>query len=143
MTQSGEAENSDINGNKKEKTLGGIKTMPFILVNEVCDRFAGTGFHANMITYLTQQLNLPMVKASNTLTNFSGISGIMPLVGALIADSFAGHFKTIVGGLFFYELVSLSVSLSTLNLNQKISRSRIKRTSENPDILFVSFDFYY
>ena len=39
--------------------------------NEICDRFANTGYHANMITYLTQELNLPLVKAANTLTNFN------------------------------------------------------------------------
>lgn len=77
--------------------------------NEVCDRFAGTGFHANMITYLTQELNLPLVKASNILTNFGGTSSFTPLIGALIADSFAGRFWTIIVGSIIYELVSLSL----------------------------------
>ncbi|KAJ6700180.1 OLIGOPEPTIDE TRANSPORTER-RELATED [Salix purpurea] len=60
----------------ERRKLGGIKTMPFILSNEICDKFAAAGFHANMITYLTQQLNLPLVKASNTLTNFGGLSSL-------------------------------------------------------------------
>ncbi|KAK9291166.1 hypothetical protein L1049_009354 [Liquidambar formosana] len=30
------------------------------ITNEICDRFANTGFHANIITYLTQELNLPL-----------------------------------------------------------------------------------
>lgn len=76
--------------------------------NEICDRFAGTGFHANMITYLTTELNLPIVKASNILTNFGGTSSLTPLIGALIADSFAGRFWTIIVGSLIYELVSLS-----------------------------------
>ncbi|KAK3026334.1 hypothetical protein RJ639_041383 [Escallonia herrerae] len=42
-----------------------------------------------MITYLTQQLNLPLVKASNILTNFAGTASLTPIIGALIADSFA------------------------------------------------------
>ncbi|KAL8236638.1 hypothetical protein R6Q59_017719 [Mikania micrantha] len=42
----------------KQKKLGGIKTLPFILANEICDRFAATGFHANLITYLTEQLRI-------------------------------------------------------------------------------------
>lgn len=73
--------------------------------NEVCDRFAGVGFHANMITYLTQVLNLPLVKASNTLTNFIGTSSFTPLIGALIADSYAGRFWIIIIGSIIYELV--------------------------------------
>lgn len=73
--------------------------------NEVCDKFAATGFHANMITYLTQVLNLPLVKASNTLTNFGGTASFTPLIGALIADSFAGRFWTIIFGSIIYQLV--------------------------------------
>lgn len=75
--------------------------------NEICDRFASSGFHSNMITYLTQELNMPLVKASNTLTNFGGTSSFTPLIGALIADSFAGRFWTITVGSIIYELVSV------------------------------------
>nr|GMC79296.1 protein NRT1/ PTR FAMILY 3.1-like [Ipomoea batatas]GMC86036.1 protein NRT1/ PTR FAMILY 3.1-like [Ipomoea batatas] len=78
--------------------------------NEICDRFAAVGFHANMITYLTEVLNLPLVKASNTLTNFGGTSSFMPLVGALIADSFAGRFWTIIVGSIIYGMVSITTS---------------------------------
>ncbi|CAH9105344.1 unnamed protein product [Cuscuta epithymum] len=100
--------------NGRIKKLGGIKTMPFILANEICDRFAGVGFHANMITYLTQVLNLPLVKASNTLTNFGGTSSFMPLIGALIADSFAGRFWTIIVGSIIYEMGMISITISAI-----------------------------
>ncbi|KAK9055485.1 hypothetical protein SSX86_026568 [Deinandra increscens subsp. villosa] len=96
----------------KEKKLGGIKTLPFILANEICDRFAATGFHANLITYLTDQLNMPLVKASNTLTNFSGLASFMPILGALVADSFAGRYWTIIAALLLYELGMIIVTIS-------------------------------
>ncbi|GFP83810.1 protein nrt1/ ptr family 3.1 [Phtheirospermum japonicum] len=89
----------------KQKQLGGVRTMPFILANEVCDRFAGSGFHANMITYLTQVLNLPLVKASNTISNFGGTSSFTPLIGAFVADSFLGRFWTIIIGSIIYVLL--------------------------------------
>ncbi|WRX19723.1 hypothetical protein QQP08_012210 [Theobroma cacao] len=95
----------------KSKKLGGIRTMPFILANEICDRFAASGFHSNMITYLTRELNMPLVQASNILTNFGGTASFTPLIGALIADSFAGRFWTIIVGSVIYELVSLSLFL--------------------------------
>ncbi|XP_071723721.1 protein NRT1/ PTR FAMILY 3.1-like [Rutidosis leptorrhynchoides] len=98
----------------KRKKLGGIRTMPFILANEICDRFASVGFHANMITYLTQVLNLPLVKASNTLTNFSGTASFTPLIGALIADSFAGRFWTIIVGSIIYQLGLVSITISAI-----------------------------
>ncbi|KAM4105810.1 hypothetical protein ACB094_04G021100 [Castanea mollissima] len=99
---------------KKKKKLGGLKTMPFILANEICDRFAHTGFHANMITYLTQELNLPLVKAANTLTNFDGAANFAPLFGALISDSFAGRFLTIIAGSIIYELGLISLTISVV-----------------------------
>lgn len=100
--------------NHDKKKRGGLRTMPFILANEICDRFAGTGFHANMITYLTAQLNLPLVKASNILTNFGGTSSLTPLIGALIADSFAGRFWTIIVGSLIYELGMVSITTSAV-----------------------------
>lgn len=98
----------------KKKQRGGIRTMPFILANEMCDRFAGVGFYANMITYLTQQLNMPLVQASNTLTNFGGTASFTPLLGALIADSYAGQFWTITIGSIFYQLGMLSITMSAI-----------------------------
>lgn len=49
---------------------------------------------------------MPLVQASNTLTNFGGTSSFTSLIGALIADSFAGRFWTITGGSIIYEMVS-------------------------------------
>ncbi|KAM3750169.1 hypothetical protein ACB098_04G017400 [Castanea mollissima] len=72
--------------------------------NEICDKFAATSFHANMITYLIQELNMPLVQASNTFTNITGTANFMPLLGALRADSFAGRFLTIMAGSIIYEL---------------------------------------
>jgi dipeptide/tripeptide permease len=48
---------------------------------------------------------MPLVKASNTLTNFSGTASFTPLFGALMADSFAGRYWIIVAGSILYELV--------------------------------------
>ncbi|KAL2480797.1 Protein NRT1/PTR FAMILY 3.1 [Abeliophyllum distichum] len=95
-----------------KKKLGGVRTMPFILANEICDRFASAGFNANMISYLTQELNLPLVKASNTVSNFAGTSSFTPLIGAFFADSFAGRFWTIVVGSIIYELGMVSITTS-------------------------------
>lgn len=67
-----------------------------------------------MITYLTQQLHMPLVQASNTLTNFSGTSSLTPLVGALIADSFAGRFWTITVGSLVYQLGMISLTVAAV-----------------------------
>ncbi|KAI4373288.1 hypothetical protein MLD38_011427 [Melastoma candidum] len=91
---------------------GGIITMPFILANEVCDRLAVTGFFSNMNNYLTTQLHLPSTKAANIYTNFSGMGSLTPLIGAFIADSYAGRFWTIVVASFFYVVGMTILTLS-------------------------------
>jgi peptide/histidine transporter 3/4 len=88
--------------------------MPLILASEVCDRFAMAGFSANLITYLTQQLHLPLVEASNTLTNFGGTSALTPILGALAADSFAGRFWTIIAGSAIYQVGMVGLVVSAL-----------------------------
>lgn len=88
--------------------------MPLILASEVCDRFATAGFGANLITYLTQQLHLPLVEASNTLTNFSGTSSLTPILGAFAADAFAGRFWTIIAGSVVYQLGMVGVVVSAV-----------------------------
>ena len=82
--------------------------------NELCDRFVVAGFNGNLISYLTQVMNMPLVPASNTLTIFGGTSSFTPLLGALIAESFAGQFWTITVASIIYELVSYPLFLSTI-----------------------------
>ncbi|KAL5662145.1 hypothetical protein ACJX0J_029270, partial [Zea mays] len=60
------------------------------------------------------QLHLPLVEASNLLTNFGGTSSLTPILGALAADSFAGRFGTIVAGSVFYQLGMLGLVVSAL-----------------------------
>jgi peptide/histidine transporter 3/4 len=104
----------EIEKKKEEEELGGVKTLPFIIANEISERFATEGFHGNMITYLTLELNLPLVKASNILTNFNGLAGFTPLIGALIADTFSGRFWMIIAGSLLYVLGLVSIILSAI-----------------------------
>ena len=73
--------------------------------NEFCDRFATIGFNANLITYLTEELHMPLVKASNVLTYFAGTSSFMPVLGGFIADSYFGRFWMIIFGSLIYQMV--------------------------------------
>ncbi|PKI61949.1 hypothetical protein CRG98_017675 [Punica granatum] len=103
---------------KERKQQGGIITMPFIFANEVCDKLAVVGFNANMISYLTIQLHMPLTKAANTLTNFGGTSSLTPLIGAFFADAYAGRFWTITIASLIYVIgmtcLTLSASLPQL-----------------------------
>ncbi|XWS13278.1 hypothetical protein CRYUN_Cryun36dG0023700 [Craigia yunnanensis] len=60
---------------------------------------------------------MPPVQASNTLTNFGGTASFTPLIGALIADSFAGRFWTIT---VIYELGLVSITISAVLLSLRL-----------------------
>lgn len=64
------------------------------------------GFSANMISYLTKELHMPLAKAATTLTNFGGTASLTPLLGAFLADAYLGRFWTITGASVIYQLVT-------------------------------------
>ncbi|KAG2627532.1 hypothetical protein PVAP13_3KG127836 [Panicum virgatum] len=99
---------------QKRWKQGGYNTLPFIMANEICDRFATAGFNANLISYLTQQVNMTLVDASNTLTNFGGTTSLTVVLGAFFADSYIGRFWSIVAGSVFYQLGMLGLVLSAV-----------------------------
>ncbi|XP_061375072.1 protein NRT1/ PTR FAMILY 3.1 [Gastrolobium bilobum] len=102
------------NDNHARRKRGGLVTMPFIFANEVCEKLAVVGFNTNMISYLTTQLHMPLTKAANTLTNFGGTSSLTPLLGAFIADSYAGKFWTITVASIIYQIGMISLTLSAI-----------------------------
>jgi peptide/histidine transporter 3/4 len=85
-----------------------------VAANEICDKFATAGFNANLISYLTQQLNMTLVDASNTLTNFGGTTSLTVVLGAFFADSYIGRFWSIVAGSIFYQIGIMGLVLSAV-----------------------------
>ncbi|KAL6619240.1 hypothetical protein ACP70R_034379 [Stipagrostis hirtigluma subsp. patula] len=114
MAEDGRVEETDVVMEKAAKHKGGFRTMPFILANDFCDRLATVGFSTNLISYLTLQLHLPLVEASNIITNFNGTANLTPLVGGLIADSWAGRFWTITLSSVMYQLGMLLLTVSAV-----------------------------
>ncbi|KAH9295085.1 hypothetical protein KI387_038673, partial [Taxus chinensis] len=80
---------------KERKKLGGWKTFPFIIGNEVCTYAAATGLSTNIIVYLTTQFNIKIIQATNIINISNGGSQLAPLFGAFLADSYFGRFATI------------------------------------------------
>ncbi|KAK7275241.1 hypothetical protein RIF29_16350 [Crotalaria pallida] len=105
-------EQNDNHARRRRK--GGLVTMPFIFANETTEKLAVAGFNANMISYLTTQLHMPLTKAANTLTNFGGTSSLTPLLGAFISDSYAGKFWTISVASIVYQIGMITLTLSAV-----------------------------
>ncbi|CDP16194.1 unnamed protein product [Coffea canephora] len=77
---------------------GGFRTMPFILANEAFAQVASYGLQPNMILYLTREYHLNMATGSNIIFLWSAATNLMPLLGAIVADSFLGRFRMILFG---------------------------------------------
>ncbi|XP_071918171.1 protein NRT1/ PTR FAMILY 1.2 [Coffea arabica] len=77
---------------------GGFRTMPFVLANEAFAQVASHGLQPDMILYLTREYHLNMATGSNIIFLWSAATNFVPLLGAIVADSFLGRFRTILFG---------------------------------------------
>lgn len=71
----------------------------------MAERFSYYGVAGNLITYLTTVLGQPTATAARNVNTFLGVSALFPILGAFIADSYVGRFKTIVVSTAVYILV--------------------------------------
>ncbi|EPS61809.1 hypothetical protein M569_12983, partial [Genlisea aurea] len=93
----------------KRKT-GGWRAAPFIIVNEVTERFAFFSILVNMVVFLTTEMHQPLPDAANTVTNWSGACYVLTLVGAFVADAYLGRFLTVI---VFSSVYALGMGMLT------------------------------
>jgi len=80
---------------------GGI---PYIIVNDVAERFSFYGLRAILVVFMTQYLmssdgrlaTLPDEDATSYFHLFTATAYFLPLLGAIVADAFWGKYKTII-----------------------------------------------
>ncbi|CAI9114924.1 OLC1v1015749C1 [Oldenlandia corymbosa var. corymbosa] len=80
---------------------GGWGSASFI----IAERFAFYGINANLITYLTGPLGQSTSTAAENVNRWYGRALLLTLLGAFVADSFLGRYRTIIVASVLYILV--------------------------------------
>ncbi|XP_013883956.1 solute carrier family 15 member 2 [Austrofundulus limnaeus] len=76
----------------------------FVVVNEFCERFSYYGMKAVLTLYFLNYLEWDKDLSTAVYHAFSGLCYFTPILGALIADSWLGKFKTIIYLSFVYVI---------------------------------------
>ncbi|XP_073134235.1 protein NRT1/ PTR FAMILY 1.2-like [Henckelia pumila] len=98
---------------------GGFRTLPFIIGAEALEKLATYGLTPNMTVYLMGQFHMGMATASNVLFLWSSATNFMPIVWAIIADTFLGQFYAIGFGSIICFLGMILLWLTTVITNAK------------------------
>ncbi|KAI0497337.1 hypothetical protein KFK09_020560 [Dendrobium nobile] len=105
----------DYKGRPITKTSSGRwVAASFILAIEMAERVAYNGIVFNLISYMTGPLGESTVAAASAVSVWSGVTLLLPILGALVADSFLSRYRTIVISSFLYVLGLGLLSLSAV-----------------------------
>ncbi|CAN6288574.1 unnamed protein product [Urochloa humidicola] len=103
----------DINNEPAPKRItGNWRACFFLLGAEFTECVASAAIAKNIVTYLTGVLHESNVDAARTVSAWIGTSFFTPLVGAFLADTFWGRYRTIAIFLSVYTIGMLSLTVS-------------------------------
>ncbi|KAI3961544.1 hypothetical protein MKX01_001280, partial [Papaver californicum] len=122
---------------------GGWKSASFIIGVEIAERFAYYGIACNLITYLIGLLHQSTVVSAENRA--SGFCSMLPLLGAFVADSVLGRFRTIIISSLLYVLglglLTLSATLPSLRPPDCKTTQERSTLCASPAALQITFFF--
>ncbi|VAH82265.1 unnamed protein product [Triticum turgidum subsp. durum] len=84
---------------------GGWPAALFLIAVEFVERVGFYGVQGNLIMYLTGPLGLSTAAAAAGVNAWAGTASMLPLLGALAADSWIGRYRAIVAAGVLYLVV--------------------------------------
>ncbi|KAL2497388.1 Protein NRT1/PTR FAMILY 5.10 [Abeliophyllum distichum] len=126
---------------------GSWKSAFFIISVEVAERFAYSGVNSNLINYLTGILGQSTAAAAENVNTWSGTASLLPLLGAFVADSFLGRYRTIIiaSGLYILALGFMSLSAALYSFKSSDCQIPANNMACSPpqfQIIFFFFSLY-
>ncbi|NWU09793.1 S15A1 protein, partial [Cephalopterus ornatus] len=87
----------------------------FIVINEFCERFSYYGMRAVLVLYFKYFLHWDDNLSTAIYHTFVALCYLTPILGAVIADSWLGKFKTIVSLSIIYTIGQAVLSVGSIN----------------------------
>ncbi|XP_053240497.1 solute carrier family 15 member 1 [Podarcis raffonei] len=87
----------------------------FIVINEFCERFSYYGMRAVLVLYFKYFLNWNDNLATAIYHTFVALCYLTPILGALVADSWLGKFKTIISLSIVYTIGQAVLSVGSIH----------------------------
>ncbi|KAK4256420.1 hypothetical protein QN277_009287 [Acacia crassicarpa] len=119
----------------------------FIIGVEAGERIAYYGVASNLITFLTGPLQQSTAAAAKNVNIWQGTASLLPLLGAFIADSYLGRYRTIIGASLLYiwglGMLTLSTTLpSCPTTNELKLETKLASCSPNMQVILFFFSLY-
>uniref|UniRef100_A0A4W6G5D7 Solute carrier family 15 member 1 n=1 Tax=Lates calcarifer TaxID=8187 RepID=A0A4W6G5D7_LATCA len=87
----------------------------FIVVNEFCERFSYYGMRAVLVLYFKYFLRWDDDLATSIYHTFVALCYLTPILGAIVADSWLGKFKTIIYLSIVYAVGQVAMAVSAIH----------------------------
>ncbi|XP_008821807.1 solute carrier family 15 member 1 [Nannospalax galili] len=100
---------------KSRNCFGYPLSIFFIVVNEFCERFSYYGMRALLVLYFRNFIGWDDDLSTAIYHTFVALCYLTPILGALIADSWLGKFKTIISLSIVYTIGQAVISVSSIN----------------------------
>ncbi|XP_014874385.1 solute carrier family 15 member 1-like [Poecilia latipinna] len=115
MTEKDDLKKESKGRGKCKEVFGYPISIFFIIVNEFCERFSYYGMRAVLVLYFKYFLRWDDDLAISIYHTFVAFCYLTPILGAIIADSWLGKFKTIIYLSIVYAIGQVAMAVSAIH----------------------------